>query len=180
MILAFLANGFEEVEAITVIDVLRRAEKKVITVGIGDNIITGSHGITVVADTYDMLVEFDDELEMVFLPGGMPGTINLEKSAAVQKALEYCNDNNKYISAICAAPSILGHKGLLAGRKACCYPGFEQELEGAEVIYDAVVKDGNIITSRGAGTAMKLALELVELFTNADRSKLMGDSLICM
>lgn len=180
MILAFLANGFEEVEAITVIDVLRRAEKKVITVGIGDNIITGSHGITVVADTYDMLVEFDDELEMVFLPGGMPGTINLEKSAAVQKALEYCNENNKIIAAICAAPSILGHKGLLAGRKACCYPGFEQELEGAEVLYDAVVKDGNIITSRGAGTAMKLALELVELFTNADRSKLMGDSLICM
>lgn len=180
MILAFLANGFEEVEAITVIDILRRAEKKVITVGIGDNIITGAHGITVVADTYDMLVEFDDDLEMVFLPGGMPGTINLEKSAAVQKALEYCSENNKYISAICAAPSILGHKGLLAGRKACCYPGFEQELEGAEVLYDAVVKDGNIITSRGAGTAMKLALELVELFTNADRSKLMGDSLICM
>lgn len=180
MILAFLANGFEEVEAITVIDVLRRAEKKVITVGIGDNIITGAHGITVVADTYDMLVEFDDELEMVFLPGGMPGTINLEKSAVVQKALEYCNENNKIIAAICAAPSILGHKGLLDGRKACCYPGFEQELEGAEVLYDAVVKDGNIITSRGAGTAMKLALELVKLFTNADRSKLMGDSLVCM
>lgn len=180
MILAFLANGFEEVEAITVIDVLRRAEKKVITVGIGDNIITGSHGITVVADTYDMLVEFDDELEMVFLPGGMPGTINLEKSAVVQKALEYCNEKNKYIAAICAAPSILGHKGLLSGKKACCYPGFEQELEGAEVLYDAVVRDGNIITSRGAGTAMKFALELVELFTNADRSKLMGDSLICM
>lgn len=180
MILAFLANGFEEVEAITVIDILRRADKKVITVGIGDNIITGSHGITVVADTYDMLVGFDDELEMVFLPGGMPGTINLEKSAVVQKALEYCNDNNKIIAAICAAPSILGHKGLLAGKKACCYPGYEQELEGAEVLYDAVVKDGNIITSRGAGTAMKFSLELVELFTNADRSKLMGDSLVCM
>ena len=179
MIYVFLANGFEEVEAITVIDILRRAEKKVITVGIGDNIITGAHGITVVADTYDMLVEFDDDLEMVSLPGGMPGTINLEKSAAVQKALEYCSENNKYISAICAAPSILGHKGLLAGRKACCYPGFEQELEGAEVLYDAVVKDGNIITSRGPGTALEFGLKLVEILVSAEVSRKLSEGMIC-
>ena len=133
MIYAFLANGFEEIEAITIIDILRRAEKEVITVGIGDNIIRGAHGMVVVADTQDNMIELDDKLEMIFLPGGMPGTLNLERSAVVQSAIDYCVENDKYIAAICAAPSILGHKGILDGKKACCYPGFEQELKGADV-----------------------------------------------
>lgn len=180
MIYAFLANGFEEIEAITIIDILRRAEKEVITVGIGDNIIRGAHGMVVVADTQDNMIELDDKLEMIFLPGGMPGTLNLERSAVVQSAIDYCVENDKYIAAICAAPSILGHKGILDGKKACCYPGFEQELKGADVNYDAVNADGKIVTSRGAGTAIKLALKLVELFTSPERSKLMGDSLICL
>ncbi len=180
MIYAFLANGFEEIEAITIIDILRRAEKEVITVGIGDNIIRGAHGMVVVADTQDNMIELDDKLEMIFLPGGMPGTLNLERSAVVQSAIDYCVENDKYIAAICAAPSILGHKGILDGKKACCYPGFEQELKGADVNYDAVNADGKIITSRGAGTAIKLALKLVELFTSPERSKLMGDSLVCL
>ena len=135
MIYAFLANGFEEIEAITIIDILRRAEKEVITVGIGDNIIRGAHGMVVVADTQDNMIELDDKLEMIFLPGGMPGTLNLERSAVVQSAIDYCVENDKYIAAICAAPSILGHKGILDGKKACCYPGFEQELKGADVNY---------------------------------------------
>lgn len=180
MIYAFLANGFEEIEAITIIDILRRAEKEVITVGIGDNIIRGAHGMVVVADTQDNMIELDDNLEMIFLPGGMPGTLNLERSAVVQSAIDYCVENDKYIAAICAAPSILGHKGILDGKKACCYPGFEQELKGADVNYDAVNADGKIVTSRGAGTAIKLALKLVELFTSPERSKLMGDSLVCL
>lgn len=180
MIYAFLANGFEEIEAITIIDILRRAEKEVITVGIGDNIIRGAHGMVVVADTQDNMIELDDKLEMIFLPGGMPGTLNLERSAVVQSAIDYCVENDKYIAAICAAPSILGHKGILDGKKACCYPGFEQELKGADVNYDAVNADGKIITSRGAGTAIKLALKLVELFSSPERSKLMGDSLVCL
>lgn len=180
MIYAFLANGFEEIEAITIIDILRRAEKEVITVGIGDNIIRGAHGMVVVADTQDNMIELDDKLEMIFLPGGMPGTLNLERSAVVQSAIDYCVENDKYIAAICAAPSILGHKGILDGKKACCYPGFEQELKGADVNYDAVNADGKIITSRGAGTAIKLALKLVELFTSPERSKLMGDLLVCL
>lgn len=180
MIYAFLANGFEEIEAITIIDILCRAEKEVITVGIGDNIIRGAHGMVVVADTQDNMIELDDKLEMIFLPGGMPGTLNLERSAVVQSAIDYCVENDKYIAAICAAPSILGHKGILDGKKACCYPGFEQELKGADVNYDAVNADGKIVTSRGAGTAIKLALKLVELFTSPERSKLMGDSLVCL
>lgn len=180
MIYAFLANGFEEIEAITIIDILRRAEKEVITVGIGDNIIRGAHGMVVVADTQDNMIELDDKLEMIFLPGGMPGTLNLERSAVVQSAIDYCVENDKYIAAICAAPSILGHKGILDGKKACCYPGFEQELKGADVNYDAVNADGKIVTSRGAGTAIKLALKLVEIFTSPERSKLMGDSLVCL
>lgn len=180
MIYAFLANGFEEIEAITIIDILRRAEKEVITVGIGDNIIRGAHGMVVVADTQDNMIELDDKLEMIFLPGGMPGTLNLERSVVVQSAIDYCVENDKYIAAICAAPSILGHKGILDGKKACCYPGFEQELKGADVNYDAVNADGKIVTSRGAGTAIKLALKLVELFTSPERSKLMGDSLVCL
>lgn len=180
MIYAFLANGFEEIEAITIIDILRRAEKEVITVGIGDNIIKGAHGMVVVADTQDNMIELDDKLEMIFLPGGMPGTLNLERSAVVQSAIDYCVENDKYIAAICAAPSILGHKGILDGKKACCYPGFEQELKGADVNYDAVNADGKIVTSRGAGTAIKLALKLVEIFTSPERSKLMGDSLVCL
>lgn len=180
MIYAFLANGFEEIEAITIIDILRRAEKEVITVGIGDNIIRGAHGMVVVADTQDNMIELDDKLEMIFLPGGMPGTLNLERSTVVQSAIDYCVENDKYIAAICAAPSILGHKGILDGKKACCYPGFEQELKGADVNYDAVNADGKIVTSRGAGTAIKLALKLVELFTSPERSKLMGDSLVCL
>ena len=136
--------------------------------------------MVVVADTQDNMIELDDKLEMIFLPGGMPGTLNLERSAVVQSAIDYCVENDKYIAAICAAPSILGHKGILDGKKACCYPGFEQELKGADVNYDAVNADGQIVTSRGAGTAIKLALKLVEIFTSPERSKLMGDSLVCL
>ncbi|MCM1329266.1 MAG: DJ-1/PfpI family protein [Ruminococcus sp.] len=178
MIYTFLAQGFEETEAITPIDILRRCGKKVITVGIGDNIITGSHGITIVADTEDRLIELNDELEMIVLPGGMPGTVNLEGSEIVQKAIDYCTANNLYIGAICAAPSILGHKGLLKGKKATCYTGFEQELAGAEVLSDPAVIDGKIITARGAGAAVEFGLALAEVLTSKEKSQKMGEALL--
>lgn len=178
MIYTFLAQGFEETEAITPIDILRRCGKKVITVGIGDNIITGSHGITVVADTEDKLIELNGELEMIVLPGGVPGTVNLEASEIVQKAIDYCTANDLYIGAICAAPSILGHKGLLKGKKATCYTGFEQELAGAEVLPDPAVIDGKIITARGAGAAVEFGLALAEVLTSKEKSQKMGEALL--
>ena len=177
MIYVFLANGFEETEAIAPIDILRRCEKEVITVGIGDNIIRGAHGINIVTDTEDKFIEFDDRVEMIVLPGGMPGTINLENSSVVNKAIDYCVKNNKLIG---AAPSILGHKGVLKGKKAVCYEGFEQQLEGAEVLTEPVVIDGNIITARGAGVAIEFGLKLVEALVSAERSKIVGDSLLWM
>ncbi len=180
MIYAFLAQGFEETEAITVVDILRRAGKEVNTVGIGGKSVTGSHGITVAADISDKEVKLDGNLEMVFLPGGMPGTLNLEKSDTVQSALDYCIANSLYIAAICAAPSILGHKGILKGKKASCFPGFENQLEGAEVSADAVSVDGNIITSRGPATAVALGIKLAEIFTSAEKAAKLGESLICM
>ncbi len=178
MIYVFLAQGFEETEAITPIDILRRCGKEVITVGIGDNIITGSHGITVVADTEDKLIEFNSDLEMIVLPGGMPGTINLEASETVQKAIDYCTVNDLYIGAICAAPSILGHKDVLKGKKATCYTGFEQELTGAEVLDEPAVIDGKIITARGAGAAVEFGLALAEVLTSKEKSEKMGEALL--
>lgn len=171
MIYVFLANGFEETEAIAPIDLLRRSGKKVITVGIGDNIITSSHGVTVVADTVAQEAPLNDELEMIILPGGMPGTLNLEASPYVQAAIDFCVSHSIYIGAICAAPSILGHKGLLAGRKAVCYQGFEDQLGGAEICNTPVAEDGIFITARGAGAAIDFGLKLVEKAVSEAESK---------
>lgn len=171
MIYVFLANGFEETEAVAPIDLLRRSGKKVITVGVGDNIITSSHGITVIADTVAQEAPLTDELEMIVLPGGMPGTLNLEKSPYVQAAVDFCTANNKYIGTICAAPSILGHKGLLKGRKAVCYQGFEDQLDGAVICNTPVAEDGIFITAKSAGAAVDFGLKLVEKTVSEDESK---------
>ena len=179
MIYVFLANGFEEVEALTPVDLLRRAGKKVVTVGVGDSIIVGSHGIPVVADIIAQEAQLTDELEMIILPGGMPGTLNLEKSEYVQNAIDYCVQNDKFIGAICAAPSILGHKGLLNGRKAVCYEGFETQLEGAEVGTEPVAADGCFITSRGAGTAVEFGLKLVEKAVSKAESDRQRKAIMC-
>jgi len=179
MIYVFLANGFEETEAIAPIDLLRRSEKKVITVGIGDNVITSSHGVPVVTDTIAQEASLTDELEMIVLPGGMPGTLNLEKSEYVQAAIDFCVKNNKYIGAICAAPSILGHKGLLKGRKAVCYEGFEAQLEGAEIVSSGVAEDGIFITARGAGVAIDFGLKLVEKAVSKTESDRQRRAILC-
>ena len=178
MIYIFLANGFEETEAVTPIDILRRCGKEVITVGIGDNIIKSSHGVAVVTDTEDKLISPDENLEGIILPGGMPGTLNLEASEVVQMSIDYCIANNLYIGAICAAPSILGHKGILKGRKAVCFTGFESQLEGADVSDEPVVRDGNIITSRGAGTAVDFGLKLAEVLASEEQSRKVGEAIL--
>lgn len=132
MIQVFLAPGFEEIEALTTVDILRRAGLETVTVAVGtpDRTVEGAHGITVTADIKEDEAEGASAQALV-LPGGMPGTRNLEKSAAVGRCIEQAAKTGAYLCAICAAPSILGHKGFLNGRQAVCFPGFEQELEGA-------------------------------------------------
>ena len=160
MIYVFLAEGFEEVEALTPVDCLRRAGKNVQTVGVGGKVICGSHGIPVTADITGEELCLNDELEMIVLPGGMPGTLNLGKSQAVQDAITFCAEQNRLIAAICAAPSVLGARGLLNGKTATCYPGFEPQLTGCNAVAQPVCQDGNIITGRGPGAAMDFALKL--------------------
>lgn len=177
MIYVFLANGFEEIEALAVVDVLRRAELDVLTVGVGEDFVIGSHQIPVAADISEKVLVLDDKVEAIVLPGGMPGTLNLEKSAVVQKAIDWAIENNKLICAICAAPSILGHKGLLDGKNATCFPGFEEELFGATILKDFVVKDGNFITAKGMGSAIEFGLQIAEILTNPLEAKKIRASL---
>lgn len=179
MIYVYLANGFEEIEALTPVDLLRRAGKQVIMVGVGDSVIVGSHGIAVVPDTIAQEAILDDELEMIVLPGGMPGTLNLEGSPYVQDAIDFCIKNNKTIGAICAAPSILGHKGLLKNKTAVCYDGFETQLDGANIGSGSVAVDGNIVTARGAGVATQFALKLVELLVSKAESDRLFNAILC-
>lgn len=180
MIYVFLAKGFEEIEAITPIDLLRRCELDVVTVGIGGKNIEGAHGITVQTDIQDDELILSDDIKMIVLPGGMPGTLNLEHSPVVQSAVDFCIDNNKYIAAICAAPSILGNKGLLKGKKATCFPGFEATLKEAIVTDECLCVDGNIITAKGPGAAIDFSLELAALLTSYDRSNILKGSLQCL
>lgn len=177
MIYVFLADGFEETEAITTIDYLRRCELEVKTVGVKALPVIGSHKIKVIADILATDVELK-KIDMIVLPGGMPGTINLEQSKIVNEAIDYCAENNKIIAAICAAPSILGHKGLLKGKDATCFAGFEDELFGANFKTDDVVIDGNIITSRSAGTANQFSFALVTKLLSKERADLLKDSVI--
>ncbi|MEG1427523.1 MAG: DJ-1/PfpI family protein [Oscillospiraceae bacterium] len=169
MIYVFLAEGFEEIEALATVDILRRAELSVKTVGVTGKTVTGSHGIPVEADMILQELTTDD-MELIVLPGGMPGTLNLEKNPIVQAAITYCARNNKYICAICAAPSILGHMGLLQGKKAVCFPGFENELLGATLAGGAVCRDGNYITGKGAGVTVDFALKIVEIFVSKEKA----------
>lgn len=179
MIYVFLADGFEETEAIAPIDIIRRAEKEVITVGIGSDTVRSSHGITMLTDITDMQLMLDERVEMIVLPGGMPGTLNLEKSPAVQAAIDFCVEKNIPIAAICAAPSILGKKGLLDGKKAICFPGFEGFLEGAEISSESVVTDGSITTAVGPGAAIDFGLRLVEILVNDKKAAKVAAGMQC-
>lgn len=168
MICVFLANGFEEIEALAFVDILRRADIDVKTASIySDYNVTGAHKIQVKSDLN--INELDlNTITGVVLPGGIPGTPNLLDSNDVKKAIEYAINNNLYVGAICAAPMILGKLGYLNGKCATSYPDFQKELDGATVLQTNVVKDGNIITSRGAGTAHDFAFEFVKAIKNGD------------
>ena len=170
MFYLFLAEGFEECEALVPLDILRRADIEIKTVGVGGNTIVGAHGISVNCDTLTKDLSTDN-LNGIILPGGMPGTINLENDKTVQSFIDYCFDNNLLIAAICAAPSILGHKNLLNGKKATCFPGFENDLLGANVCNQSVVRDGNIITSFGAGAAFEFGFEILSAIKGKDFSE---------
>ncbi len=179
MVYVFLGNGFEEMEALTPVDILRRCELEVKTVGVGGQIIRGSHGIPVITDFDENELKLDNNVDMIILPGGMPGTLSLEKSNTVHSAIDFCVNNNIFIAAICAAPSILGHKGLLNGVKATCFPGYESQLTGALLSDELVCFDKGIITGKGAGASLKFALKLAEILTSKERANLLEDSLQC-
>ena len=160
-VIVFLAEGFEEIEAISIIDVLRRAEVSVTTVSISkDKQVKGAHNVPVVADKLFDEVDFAS-YDMIVLPGGMPGAKNLQEHEGVRKQIE-AFEKDKQIGAICAAPMILGGMGLLKGKRATCYPGFEAELIEAKITDEAVTVDGNITTGKGPAFAMQFALQLVE------------------
>ncbi|GHV47286.1 DJ-1 family protein [Clostridia bacterium] len=174
MIYVFLAEGFEEIEAIVPIDILRRAGENVVTIGIGGKYITGSHNITVSADLSESETAFEPPLKMIVLPGG-PGVHKLAGSSFVAEAIDYAVANNLIIAAICAAPSILADRGLLSGKTATCYPEktWTDKLisGGANVVPDDTVQDGNIITGKAAGSAVQFGLKLVEAVLGSDTAE---------
>ncbi len=174
----FLANGFEEIEGLTVVDLLRRAGVEVTTVSItGEKTIHGAHGIDVQADKLFEEMNYDKQ-DMLVLPGGMPGTLNLGAHEGLEKLMRKFYGDKKYLAAICAAPSVFGKYGFLKGRKATSYPGFEEQLEGAECVTDAVVVDEFVITSRGMGTAIPFSLALIEQLIGVEKADEIGKSII--
>ena len=178
MVYIFFADGFEELEALSPVDALRRAGVSVTTVGVGSRQIIGAHQIPILCDTATDELDAED-LEMIVLPGGMPGTTNLEASSVVMSVLDKALADGKWIAAICAAPSILGHRGILKGKKAICFPGFEDALEGAELFAEPICVDGNIITAKGAGVALEFALTLVACLKGKDAARVLKETMQC-
>lgn len=180
MLYILLANGFEEIEALATVDIIRRANIDIKIVGVGSDYITGSHNITVKTDINIEDVTFDD-VEGVILPGGIPGTPNLESSDKAMKLLEFAYKNGKLVASICAAPSIFGHKGMLKGISATCYPGFENELKGAKISNDFCVTDKNIITAKGAGASFEFAFAIINyMLKESNTSKKLGEAMQCL
>ena len=174
----FLADGFEEIEGLTVVDLLRRAGIEVTTVSITDSkTIHGAHGIDVLADKLFEEADFEKQ-DMLVLPGGMPGTLNLGAHEGVKEELEKAFLSGKFLAAICAAPSVLGKYGFLKGKRATSYPGFEEQLVGAECVLEPVVVDGKVITSRGMGTAIPFSLALIGQLLDADTAVKIGKAII--
>ena len=168
MVYVLLADGCEEIEALCPVDVLRRGGCEVKTVGITGKIVTGSHGIKIEADI--LPEEVKEDIELVVFPGGLPGSDNLDASLYADKFIEIANKNGGRIAAICAAPYILGKRGLLKGKKATCYPSdkFISQLDGADYTAESVVTDGNITTGAGMGVSFKFACELLKLLKGAE------------
>lgn len=164
----FFADGCEEIEGLSVVDICRRANIEIVTISImGRTKVTGSHQIIFETDEIFENIDFK-KLDGVILPGGMPGTKHLAAHAGVGQTIKEFAEKEKLVAAICAAPSVLGEAGLLKGKKAVCHIGFEEKLLGAEVLFEKVITDKNIITSRGMGTAFDFGIEIVKYFTNQE------------
>ena len=166
-ILIPLAPGFEEIEAVTIIDILRRAGLNAVTAAVSENPVKGSHNIKITAD---ITLNENEKYSAVVLPGGMPGTTNLKNDKRIISIITSVYNSGGITAAICAAPIVLAEAGLLNGKKFTCYPGFENEIKNAHFLPEPVVADGNIITSRGAGTAIPFALKLVETLAGSATS----------
>ncbi|MGN0571363.1 MAG: DJ-1 family glyoxalase III [Candidatus Fimenecus sp.] len=180
MIYVFLADGFEEVEALAPVDILRRAGLEVQTVGVTGKTVMGRHNIPVTADIAISEMALNNDLQAVVLPGGLPGADNLHASSEVQAAIDFAAENGKYLCAICAAPFILGKKGLLNGKTAICYPGFENDLHGAVLSDSAVCRDGNCITAKGMGVAVDFGLQIVAALKDCETADKIRESIQCV
>jgi len=181
MVLEFLADGFEEIEALTPVDILRRAGIDVKTASITENrSVIGSHGIEVTADITlsEAEVLYDSGVEMVILPGGMPGSKNLDENETVDRIVRRCDDDGVVLAAICAAPMIPGKRGLLSGKRAVCYPGFEKYLDGAVLTGGRVEEDGNYITGCAMGAALEFALALLKRLKGEDEAGKIASSVL--
>ena len=177
-IAVFFATGYEEIEALTVVDLTRRAGIETWMVSITDEkAVTGSHSITVSMDKTLAEVDFE-QVDMIVLPGGMPGTLNLEACEPLMEKIKEFDKAGKYISAICAAPTVFGHLGLLNGKKACCYPSMEDGLVGAEVTYESTAMADHILTSRGMGTAIDFGLQIIARFQGQDAAEDMAKKIV--
>ena len=159
MVYMFLADGFEEVEALAPLDILRRAGIEIFTVGVTGEFVNGAHNIVVKSDIKLSDIE-KGKIDAVILPGGLGGTNNMDANDDVKEIVKYAADNDKLVCAICAAPSILGKMGLLEGKEATCYPGFEDTFKGGKYVKQSVVKCNNFITSDGMGSAYKFGFEI--------------------
>ena len=174
----FFGTGFEEIEALTVVDILRRAGIETLMVSVMDQRhVEGSHGIMVEMEMLVSEVDYE-KFDVIVLPGGMPGTKNLEACEVLMEQVDAFAAQDKLVAAICAAPSILGHRGILKGKKACSYPTFESHLEGAQVLQQPAVTDGNIITGRGMGAAIPFALAILEKLQGEEAAVKMAETIV--
>lgn len=174
----FFGTGFEEIEALTVVDILRRAGIETDMVSVMDErTVLGSHQIPVVMDKLLSEVDFGS-VDVLVLPGGLEGTKNLEACGMLMEQVDAFVSSGKMVCAICAAPSILGHRGLLDGKKAIAYPGFEEQLTGAQVVYEPAVRDGNIITGRGMGCSIPFALEILKCLADEKTAAAMAEKIV--
>ncbi len=176
-ILVPLAQGFEEIEAVTIVDVLRRAGLDVTVAGLGPGPIEGAHGIALTTDCELSAVDAA-RLRMIVLPGGMPGTTNLVEDERVLRIVRELARTGRPTAAICAAPTVLARAGVLEGKRATCYPGFQGELGGAKAVDERVVRAGNVLTSQGPGTALEFALAIVEDLCGAAKARDLGRAMI--
>ena len=174
----FMADGCEEIEGLTVVDLVRRAGIEIVMISVnGKKSVTGSHKITFQTDIDKADADYTS-YDGIVLPGGMPGTTHLMEDETVNRVIREFASEGKLVAAICAAPSVLGNAGLLAGKTATCYPGVEGKLTGADFVTDPVAKDGNIITSRGLGTAIDFAAEIVAYLKDQEAAKSLKESIV--